>query len=141
MAGRIKADVVQALKAWRSGKPVRSIELGHIHRMKENPGMSPSIDMSEHVHNDQERTYAYCFHLIELFSLNGVPDTHELFLSACDEYEQLFREGNEGLTTEELDAAESLAWKALVVGWAGATEGHKDSLYIEVKRPEARGAS
>jgi hypothetical protein len=136
MATRIKPDVLQALQDWKAGKPVKSLELGHVHRMKDVPGFSPTIDASEHIHRDQERAHAYVFHLIELFSLNGVPVDHDAFLGACKDFQLSFSE--EGLTAEELDAAEGLAWKALRFGWARAIEGHKDSLYIEVQNPQVQ---
>jgi hypothetical protein len=139
MAVKLRGDVSKALADWKAGKAVRGLELGHVHRMKENPGMSPMIDSSERFNPDQERAYAYCFHLIEHFQRNGVPATHEAFMLACDEYEKTFREGeNNQLTAEELDGAESLAWKVLLVGWTRAIEGHKDSLYIEVTRPQEK---
>jgi hypothetical protein len=138
MVTKIKADVLQALADWKAGKPVRTLELGHVHRMKEHPGLSPLIDSSEHLRHDQERAHAYCFHLIELFQLNGVPETHEGFMKACDAYELVFRDGNNDLTAEELDAAESLAWKALLVGWAKAIDGHKDSAYTTITKPDEK---
>lgn len=140
---KIRGDVLQALADWKAGKPVRSVELGHVHRTIENPGGSPRIDVENHYHQDQDRAYAYCFHLIELFSLNGVPSKHEDFAGACDAYEELFREidENAGMTDEERDGAESLAWKALQFGWARAIEGHKDSQYIEVRNPNAEAVS
>jgi len=52
--------------------------------------------------------------------------------------EQKFRETDNDLTAEELDAAESLAWKALHVGWRRAIDGHRDSMYIEVSRPQVQ---
>jgi hypothetical protein len=139
MASRIKPDVLQALQDWKAGKPVKSLELGHVHRMKDVPGFSPTIDASEHLHRDQDRAHAYLFHLIELFSLNGVTEDHDAFLAACDEYEQTFDWGElpvkeADVFNEERNGAESLAWKALRFGWARAIEGHKDSLYIEVRK-------
>jgi hypothetical protein len=134
---KLRADVVKVLEDWKAGKPVRSLELGHVHRMKENPGSSPLIDITEHHHQDQERAHAYLFHLFELFQLNGVPATHEAFMSACDDYELAFHDAHD-LTAEERDGAESLAWKALLFGWLRATEGHKDANYINVTRPQVQ---
>jgi len=136
MAWKIKADVVQTLDDWKAGKPVRAVELGHVHRMKQSnePTMMPSIDMSKRFHNDQERAYAYCFHLIDLFNRNGLPDAHEDFLLACGEYAQQFSNSAD-LTQKEMDGAVSLAWKALLVGWKRAIDGHGDSAYIEVSNP------
>ena len=135
--------MLKALADWKAGKPVRGVELGQVHRMKEHPGMSPLIDSSEHLHNDQERAYAYCFHILEHFSnveassVPGLP-SFETFTQICDGLEKDFRKETEGLTAEELDGAESLAWKALLVGWAKALDGHKDSAYIEVTSPKEK---
>jgi hypothetical protein len=146
MPGQIKADVLQALDAWKSGKAVRSIELGHTHRMIEHPGMSPRIDLSKRIERDQERAHAYLFHLIDLFSINGVPADHEAFLAACDDYERTFDWGELPVTDRhvfdsERDAAESLAWKALLVGWKRATDGHGEASYIEVSREKQESKS
>jgi len=133
MVGKIKADVLQALDAWKAGKPVRSIELGHVHRMIEHPGMSPRIDLSKRIDRDQERAHAYCFQIIERISLMvQPPEDHATFLGWCDGWEIDFRKENPDLTAEEADAAESLAWKALLVGWKRATDGHPEASYIEV---------
>jgi hypothetical protein len=139
MAIKIKADTLQALDDWKAGKPVRSLELGHVHRMQEHPGFGPRIDMSQRIDRDQERAHAYCFHLIELFSLNGVPETHEAFLEACDAYEETFEWGElpidqKNVFNAEREAAESLAWKALLLGWRKAVAGHDAGQYIEVSR-------
>ena len=145
MPAKIKADVLQALDDWKAGKPVKSIELGHTHRMKENGGQSPTIDLSVRLSNDQERAYGYLFHIIDFYTGNiPVPDDHGDYLTACDSLEKGFREtggqlAGEGyaLTAEEADAAESLAWKALHVGWRRAIDGHREAMYIEVTKPAA----
>jgi hypothetical protein len=158
MASKIKTDVLQALQDWKAGKPVKSLELGHVHRMKDVPGFSPTIDTSEHLHRDQERAHAYVFHIIDaIANLKATiaehdasdpqhvtyrrPETWEEFESLCDGLEEQFRLEVEGLTAEELDGAEGLAWKALRFGWARAIEGHKDSLYIEVQNPQVQTAT
>jgi hypothetical protein len=142
MSSRIKSDVVKALDDWNAGKPVRSIELGHTHRMthseeymQSNPNARNSVDLSKRLSNDQERAHAYVFHLIELFKLNGVPQDHETFLGACDDFDLTFPDA-EHLTEEEKIAGRSLAWKALLVGWARAIDGHREARYIEVSRPQ-----
>lgn len=144
MAQKIKADVLQALDDWNAGKPVRSIELGHVHQMKEHPSGAPFIDFSKRLSSDQERAHAYVFSIIAWYASDGVafPLDHESFHKTCDVLEKEFREtggqlAGEGynLTAEELDGAESLAWKALLVGWKRAIEGHADGRYIEVTNP------
>jgi hypothetical protein len=140
MTVTLKPDVLAVLKDWEAGKPIKSVELGHIHRMKDVPGFSPTIDTSEHLFQDQQRAYDYAFHLIELFKINGVPGDHGDFLKACDEYEQTFDWGEVGPgghhgLDHERNGAESLVWKALRFGWARAIEGHKESAYITVTKP------
>jgi hypothetical protein len=134
MASKLKPDTLQALADWKAGKPVRSLELGHSFRMKEHPGLSPMIDESVRLQNDNERAHAYCFHIVEYFSDADVPfpADHETFSKACDILEEKFRGDNAGLTAEELVGAESLAWKAIVVGWRRAIDGHKEVEYVEV---------
>jgi hypothetical protein len=139
MTQRIKPDVLQALQDWKAGKPVKSLELGHVHRMQDRGQHSPVIDFSVRLSNDQERAHAYCFHLMDIFLINGVPDSHEAFISACNDYELTFDWGElpasqKGTFDSERDAAESLAWKALHVGWARAIAGHAPEMYIDVVR-------
>ena len=139
MAGRIKADVLHALDDWKAGKPVRSIELGHIHRMVEHPGVSPAVDMSKHIPRDQERAHAYVFFILErLELLIQPPEDHATFSVWCDGWEKDFKRENPGLTEEERDGAEGLAWKALIVGWKRAIDGHPEANYIEVSQPKPK---
>jgi hypothetical protein len=133
MPAKIKSDTLAALADWQAGKPVRGLELGHVYRMKEHPGLSPLVDRSQRVDRDQERAYAYCFYLVDCFKLNGVPAEHEDFLKACEDYDCAFPEVD-NLTEEEELAAQSLVWKALLVGWRKAIDGHSEASYIEVKR-------
>lgn len=132
MPVKIKADVLQALDDWKAGKPVKSIELGHTHRMKENGGQSPTIDLSVRLANDQERAYAYCFAIID-YEKSAIAESFEEFLLHCE-----VRRGFTDVTHEEAMAAESLAWKALHVGWRRAIDGHRDSAYIEVSRQQVQ---
>jgi hypothetical protein len=131
MVARIKADTLQALDDWKAGKAVRSLELGHVHRMQENPGFGPRIDMSQRIDRDQERAHAYCFQIVGWFASQGAPfpASHEHFEKIC---KALIKD--KGLTAEEMEAAESLAWKALLLGWRKAIDGHASGEYIEVSR-------
>jgi hypothetical protein len=138
MAQKFKADVVKAVDDWNAGKPVRSIDLGHVHRMTEHPGGAPTVDLSKRLSNDQERAHAYCFYILAWYAadVNELPKSHADFIATCDVLEKEFREtGDNGLTAEELDAAESLAWKAMLIGWRRAVDGHSDARYIEVTKP------
>ena len=129
MPAKIKPDVLKALEDWKAGKPVQSLELGHIHRMKDNGAHSPTIDMSVRLVNDQERAHAYCFAILE-HSIAFPQASHDAFLAHVANFVPQFPE----LTEEERVAAESLAWKALHVGWQRAIAGHDPSMYIEVVR-------
>jgi hypothetical protein len=137
MALKVKADVLKVLDDWNSGKLVRSVELGHVHRMKEYPGGAPVIDLSVRLRNDQERAHAYCFYLIGKGVAEGLTESHEQFLAAT----LLYRSNFEDLTEEEAIAAESLAWKAILIGWKRAIDGHSEAHYIEVQRPEPVAAT
>jgi hypothetical protein len=146
MAQRIKPDVLKALEDWKAGKPVQSLELGHVHRMKDNGSHSPTIDMSVRLVNDQERIHDYLFTLLRFWEMHGeLPTSHEEFMARCDETEKLYRnlhtDWEKELTAEEMDAAESLAWKALQVGWTRAIAGHDASQYIEITRPRVESAT
>jgi hypothetical protein len=138
MSGKIKADVLQSLDDWKAGRPVKSLELGHTHRMahseeymQSNPAARNRVDMSKRIANDQERAYAYLFYIIDFYTGNvPVPDVHDDYLAACEALRKDF-----DVTSEEVVAAESLAWKALHCGWARAIAGHDAHMYIEVSNP------
>jgi hypothetical protein len=138
MSQKIKADVLQALADWNNGKPVLSIDLGHVHKMKEHPGGMPAIDFSKRLRNDQERAHAYCFYILTWYTAaeNELPESHEDYLATCNVLEKEFRETHDAdLTAEELDGAEGLAWKAMLIGWRRAIDGHTMTRYSEVTKP------
>jgi hypothetical protein len=147
MAAKIKSDVLQALADWNAGKPVRSLELGHSHRMKETtePTAQPQVDFEHFLHRDQERAHAYCFMLIECFVEQGVPEEHLEFLERCKvvriAFEIVNKDDPRMLIQEEAVGAESLAWKALRVGWARAIAGHEPHDYIEVTNPAVQASA
>jgi hypothetical protein len=137
MATKIKSDTLQALADWNAGKPVKSLELGHAHRMKASsePTAAPQIDMSKHIHRDQERAHAFCFALIEHF--DAPPDDYAEFLAVSREIAGQWND----LIDEERVGAESLAWKALRVGWGKAIAGHEPHDYIEVTNPAVQASA
>lgn len=143
MAQKIKPDVLKALDDWKAGKPVKSIELGHVHRMATNSEGTPRVDLSVRFQNDQERAHAYCFAILGKMSESAplgifkLPFEHDHFLLWCEEWRSEFTD----LTPEERNAAEGLAWKALHVGWARAIAGHDPSMYIEVSNPAVVAAT
>lgn len=151
MTTKIKADVLQALDDWKAGKPVKSIELGHVHRMTHSeehmasyPNTRNPIDLSKRVSNDQERAHAYCFDILERISgMTQPPADYDTFLNGwciAAAWRKHHME-NQGLTLEEAAAAESLAWKALNIGWARAIAGHAPEMYIEVRNPSVVSAT
>lgn len=135
----IKADTLAALAAWKAGKPVRSLQLGHVNRMVDHPGLSPKIDESVRLHNDQERALAYCFAILACYVDQGGSDSHDVFLATANQIAIDFE--TNGLTPEERDAAQSLAWKALLVGWNKAIDGYSAGDYIDVQQPAPAKAS
>ena len=146
MSWKIKADVLQALDDWKAGKPVKSLELGHVQRMKEHREQhaAKTIDFSVRLSNDNERAHAYCFQIIERISgMIQPPADHATFLSWCVDvaWRSQFQKEFGELTPEEIDGAESLAWKVLHVGWARAIAGHDPSRYVEVTNPAAVAAT
>jgi hypothetical protein len=149
MTAKIKPDVLQALSDWNAGKPVRSLELGHSHRMKESrePTAQPQVDFEHFLHRDQERAHAFCFLLIQWGATDTInspflvdrEDAHAAFTGMSAEFAK--NEGWEDLTPEERVGAESLAWKALRVGWKRAIAGHDESMYIEVTNPTVQASA
>lgn len=148
MAAKLKADVLQALDAWKAGKPVRSIELGHVQRMTHTeehlqsyPNTRPQIDLTQRVPNDQDRIHAYVFAILSWWCVDSFvshaigkapvgPDTYEDFQGVCAE---TMKQGSfSDLSDNEKLAAESLAWKALLLGWKRAIDGFPEAHYIEV---------
>jgi hypothetical protein len=136
----IVPDTLHVLADWKAGKPVRTIELGHVHRMKDNPGMSPAIDMSVRIYRDQVRAHAYCFHVIESFVPLGIPD-FDTFLNHCAACQQKFLTDSSGLTAEEIEGANSLAWKAMAIGWRKAVDWYRDTDYIFVQSSQSTVAA
>ena len=137
MAGKLKPDVLAALADWKAGKAVKCVELGHAHRMIERPPFGFTIDENNHLQNDQERALGYCFQIVEFFNEHGLPEgeeAHARFLAICDSLHGM----DADLTREEKDGAQSLAWKALRVGWGRALAGHSDAHYVEVTNPAAK---
>lgn len=157
MTAKIKADVLQALDDWKAGKPVKSIELGHVHRMTHSeehmasyPNTRNPINLSKRLSNDQNRAHAYCFGILSWWCVDPFithaigkppagPDTFEDFKGVCAE--TMKQGGFSDLTETEKEAAESLAWKALNIGWARAIAGHAPEMYIEVRNPSAVSAT
>lgn len=128
----IHGDLAAVLADWNAGKPIRSIYLGHTQRHAEHEeGRAPRINVDTlPFRNRQQVAHAWAFKLIEHFA-EALPESFEEFSTVCDELEL----GAEvKLTREELDGAESLAWKALMLGWAIAIDGMPATRYVNVSR-------
>lgn len=143
----IHKDLQKKISDWKAGKSVRVPQLGHQHReVQWEPGNPDAkrIDDSRIFHNRQDAALEWCFFLIEQFlSRNLGPRlfgersdfTYSDFALFADQLEDTRMEEIVGkLTPEELTGAESLAWKALVVGWDRAVQGHPEAHYVEATR-------
>jgi hypothetical protein len=136
MPTAIHPDTAAALKAWDKGDPVRSVYLGHT--QKHIPGVEghpDRIDFNTPPHrNRQDLAHAWCFSIIEYFMIVGAPHNHEEFETIVDELANT-EAGRNDLTPEERAGAESLAWKALIVGWDAAIDGLPATRYLQVQKP------
>lgn len=116
----IEEELRQMIAEWTAGKEVRTIELGHSVRLNQEGTEEPHKFR-------QRRALDYCFRLIAAALEHERPISFETFallseLAPAD------------LSTEERQAAESLAWKALARGWRNAITGHADDHYLSLKR-------
>ena len=136
----IRQELLGMLATWRTGKEVRVPELGHTQRMAPHPGEADRLDFSGLVSNDQQRVYDYVFTIIESALQLPAFETHEAFQDWCDHPIPLWLATLEDLTKEEREAAHSLIWKALKIGWRRAIAGHKDEQYVTIRRQKAVGS-
>jgi hypothetical protein len=115
----IQDELTQVLKAWQSGGSIRTIALGHPVR---------KVGDVEQRHKFRQLTaYAYCFLLIET-CLEERPDSWEMFCVIAAAH------APRDISLEEREAAESLAWKALVRGWNRATAGFPEEHEIRIRQ-------
>ena len=139
MLRAIHPDTAAALAAWDKGEPVRSIYLGHTQRsfVVEQGGHDAGTERIDHnslpVHCRQDLAHAWCFAIIKHFLDVGLPHDHEEFQTIVDELANS-EDSESELTVAERDGAESLAWKALVIGWEAAIEGMPSTRYVNVRR-------
>jgi hypothetical protein len=122
----IKHELAEVIQAWADGRRIHAIPLGHpVHVVTDKNGTREE----RHVFR-QKRAYDYCFTLIAA-GLEQSPKfealTWELFLL-------LTSSAPKDLSTEERQAAESLAWKALNRGWGRALSGFPESHEIMLAR-------
>jgi hypothetical protein len=131
MEERVKSELREVLADWQAGRPVRVIVLGHPVRVIPGKKNEPAT-LDRHVFR-QSQVYDYVFVLLGLtLTYLGseplpAPMTHDDFKMFCHP---------KGLSVEEAEAAESIAWKAVLLGWRGALRGFADDRYFTLHREE-----
>jgi hypothetical protein len=129
----IEDELRQVLADWNAGKPVRSIALGHTTRVDGVNAHGLPAEMRNAFR--QRKALAYVFQLIEAGLQLGMPFTWDQFFALClDERDKGVKAD---LTQQEIEAAESLAWKALLRGWNRALAGFPDAHYISIGKEKA----
>ncbi len=136
----IEDELRQVLADWNAGKPVRSIALGHTTRVDGVNAHGLPAEMRNAFR--QRKALAYVFQLIEAGLQLGMPFTWDQFFALClDERDKAKPKHDlqpvDYLSREEIEAAESLAWKALLRGWNRALAGFPDAHYISIGKEKA----
>src|SRR5271156_5966124 len=107
----IQDELKHVLANWTKGRPVHSIALGHAVRV-----VSDNTGTREERHSFRQRkVHDYCFSLINEGLQYGEPMSYALFA--------MLDVAPPGLSAQEKQSAESLAWKALSRGWERAVSG------------------
>lgn len=135
-------ELAKLLADWKAGKTLRGVvELGHTQKMVSwGPNEAQRIDDSARHVNRQELAYAWVFAILD--GLLGMDHqgyvTFSDFVALRNELEEtvLPKLADPPLSKEEREGAESLAWKAWLLGWKQAIAGHGEHKYIDVARPE-----
>lgn len=128
MQDLIRDDLKTLLADWHAGRPVRTLILGHSMRLMPAKGNEPAYE--EPIIFRQKRALAYAFALIDA----ALEDDVGLLLTR--KFEHYCAGAPADLSREEKEAAESLAWKALLRGWSLAIAGHDNHRYITITNPE-----
>lgn len=133
----IEDELRQVLADWNAGKPVRSVALGHRVRVE---GVN-AHGLPGEVRNEfrQRKALAYVFQLIEAGLKLKMPFTWDQFFALCvDERDKAKPKRDlqpvDYLSRQEIEAAESLAWKALLRGWNHAITGFPDVQYVSIAK-------
>jgi hypothetical protein len=135
MQDLIEDELRAVLASWNAGNEVASIPLGHSTHVD---GVDQSGNPRE-VHHvfRQRKALGYAFQLIASGLVAGLPMLFDQFYLLCLEERE-----NTGIKTVlsryEIEAAESLAWKALLRGWKRAIAGFPESSYISVAKAKAK---
>jgi hypothetical protein len=122
----IQDELKQVIGAWAHGQRIHAIPLGHpVRVVKDANGQHEERNKFR-----QRRAYDYCFSLIAA----GIESEKTTILTW-----QLFNmlvqtAAPKDLTAEERQAAESLAWKALIGGWSRAIAGFPEEHSIAITR-------
>jgi len=131
------SDLLRTVKDWNAGKAVRSIELGHNQR-EIDAGINEQkrIDSTCHHRNRQDLAHAWTFRILARALEAQNPDmVYSDFAELCRELRETEMPNDANrLTSEELNGAESLAWKAWLLGWDRAIRGHEEHRYIQVSK-------
>jgi hypothetical protein len=132
MQDLIEDELRKILAAWDAGEPIRSIPLGHSTVVDgvDQAGMPREV---HHVFR-QRKAHAYAFQLIAAGLRLRPPFIHSDFWQIVLD---VGTRATTDLTVQECDAAESLAWKALLCGWKVAIAGFPESGYILLSRDTA----
>jgi hypothetical protein len=129
------AGLDDVLRDWKAGRAIRSIELGHTQReIQVGINDAKRIDDSHHHRNRHDLAHAWVFKILDRVLAEKKPDmVYSEFAEICRELRETeMLEGDRRLTQDELNGAESLAWKAWLLGWDRAIRGHDESRYIQV---------
>jgi len=126
MQDLIEDELRGVLADWNAGKPIRTVALGHSTRVE---GLKHGLPLEVRNNFRQKKALAYVFQLIEAGLLLKMPFTWDEFFKLCLEE----RKAGE-LTKQEAEAAESLAWKALLRGWNRALTGFPDVHYVSIAK-------
>jgi hypothetical protein len=132
MQDLIEEDLRKVLAAWDAGEPVRSIVLGHSTVVDgvDQSGMPREVRQVFR----QRKAHAYAFQLIAAGLRLRPPFLHSDFWQIVVD---VGARATTDLTVQECDAAESLAWKALLRGWRIAITGFPAESYISISRDTA----
>jgi hypothetical protein len=127
MQDLIEEGLRAVLADWNAGKSIRSIVLGHSTRVE---GFQHGKPLEVPVVFRQRKALAYVFQLVAAGLRLKMPFLYDDFFRLC--LDERSKAGD--LNREEMEAAESLAWKALLRGWNFALTGFPDSRYISIAK-------
>lgn len=138
MQDLIQDELAVVLADWKAGKPVRSIALGHSTRVAPAEGNEPAREVAMVFR--QKRAFGYVCALLDA-GLTFMKTERKM---ERPDFENLIRgwsrgeyQGFSDLSISEREAAESLAWKALLRGWSFALAGFDGQRYISVTNDKA----